>query len=160
MAAAGFGTFGAASSGVILNNYSTRDSLMAMSRVAVFFSLLFAYPLTYVGARDGILDCFCVEPSKRTSKLLTVFCGAFLTVVTSLALVIPDVSFVLAFAGATLGNALIYVYPALMFRGAVRKKKSGSSKSQQREVKVALASAILGVIMGAMGATKAVQSVL
>jgi len=41
--------------------------------------------------------------------------------VTVAALKITDLSFIMSFGGARLGNALIYVYPALMFRNAVKK---------------------------------------
>ena len=41
IAAMGFATFGGASNGLILNNYSTKDTLMGFSRVAVAFSLVF-----------------------------------------------------------------------------------------------------------------------
>ncbi len=41
MAAFGFLTFGAASSGLILNNYSNKDVLMGLSRVAVAVSIVF-----------------------------------------------------------------------------------------------------------------------
>jgi sodium-coupled neutral amino acid transporter 11 len=37
----GFSTFGGACNGFILNNYSTKDSLMGFSRVAVAFALVF-----------------------------------------------------------------------------------------------------------------------
>jgi len=60
---------------------------------------------------------------------------------------------------ATLGNALIYIFPALMFRGAVRKLPNANNR-QKLEVKGALASAGLGVAMGVIGAIKAVQSIL
>jgi hypothetical protein len=82
-----------------------------------------------------------------------------LSLITVAALVIPDVSFVLAFAGATLGNALIYIFPALMFRGAIR-RKSNATTAQKLEVKFALTSACVGLGMGIMGATKAVQKIL
>jgi amino acid permease len=42
LTALGFLTFGSASSGLILNNYSTKDSLMSLSRVAVAFSIVFS----------------------------------------------------------------------------------------------------------------------
>eukprot|EP00568_Trieres_chinensis_P019313 CAMPEP_0183320780 /NCGR_PEP_ID=MMETSP0160_2-20130417/67204_1 /TAXON_ID=2839 ORGANISM="Odontella Sinensis, Strain Grunow 1884" /NCGR_SAMPLE_ID=MMETSP0160_2 /ASSEMBLY_ACC=CAM_ASM_000250 /LENGTH=197 /DNA_ID=CAMNT_0025487547 /DNA_START=65 /DNA_END=654 /DNA_ORIENTATION=- len=45
MASLGFLTFGSASSGLILNNYSTKDSLMGLSRVAVALAIVFSYPL-------------------------------------------------------------------------------------------------------------------
>ena len=62
-------------------------------------------------------------------------------------------------SSATLGNALIYIYPAIMFRGAVN-KLSNPTKMQKRETKFAMGSALLGVVMGTMGAIKAVQNYL
>jgi amino acid permease len=41
IAAMGFSTFGGACNGLILNNYSTKDTLMGFSRVAVAFALVF-----------------------------------------------------------------------------------------------------------------------
>ena len=154
MAAVGFLTFGSHSSGLILNNYSTKDGLMGLSRIAVAVSLVFSYPLAFVGARDGVLNLLKMEGTPKTQNILTV---AILSAVTALALVIPDVSFVLAFAGATLGNALIYIFPAFMFRGAI-KKKADATKGQKREVKLAIGSGIVGTIMGILGAKMALAS--
>ena len=83
-----------------------------------------------------------------------------LSVITSLALTVKDVSFVLSFGGATLGNALIYVYPALMFRSSVKKMGDKATSSLKREVKFALCSAALGIGMGAVGARMALKTVL
>jgi hypothetical protein len=58
-----------------------------------------------------------------------------------------------------LGNCLIYVFPGVMFRGAIKKLKA-PTKLQKAEVKVALSSAVLGAGLGIMGAAKAVQSLL
>jgi hypothetical protein len=154
IAAIGFSTFGSASSGLILNNYSTKDPLMGLSRFAVLISLVFSYPLAFVGARDGVLDLLKVKGTPKTQNLLTV---ALLSAVTFGALVIPDVSFVMAFAGATLGNSLIYVFPALMFRGAI-KKKADATPGQKREVKFAMGSAGVGIAMGVLGAKMAIAS--
>eukprot|EP00815_Leptocylindrus_aporus_P007902 CAMPEP_0116070532 /NCGR_PEP_ID=MMETSP0322-20121206/13116_1 /TAXON_ID=163516 /ORGANISM="Leptocylindrus danicus var. apora, Strain B651" /LENGTH=382 /DNA_ID=CAMNT_0003558459 /DNA_START=174 /DNA_END=1322 /DNA_ORIENTATION=- len=49
----GFLTFGAASNGLILNNYSNKDSIMVFSRIAVAISIVFPYHLTF-GFRDGV----------------------------------------------------------------------------------------------------------
>ena len=154
IASIGFLTFGGNSSGLILNNYSTSDGLMNLSRAAVAVSLVFSYPLAFVGARDGVLDLLKIKGTAKTQNVLTV---ALLAVITGGALVIPDVSFVMAFAGATLGNCLIYVFPALMFRGAI-KKKTDATKGQKREVKFALGSAVAGIIMGLIGAKMAIAS--
>jgi len=158
MASLGFLTFGSAASGLILNNYSTNDALMGIARTAVALSIVFSYPLAFTGARDGILDLFQVK--NRSAAFLNTLTVGILSCLTVAALLIPDVSFVLAFAGATLGNALIYIFPALMFRGAIRRNVPNPTKLQKAEVKVALTSAVLGLGMGAMGAFKAVQSVL
>jgi amino acid permease len=154
IAAMGFLTFGSASSGLILNNYSTKDGLMGLSRIAVATSLVFSYPLAFVGARDGFLDLFKLKTTAKSQNVVTV---SILSAVTLAALVIPDVSFVLAFGGATLGNALIYVFPALMFRGAI-KKKADATKGQKREVKFAMGSAGVGIAMGLLGAKMAIAS--
>lgn len=154
VASIGFLTFGANSSGLILNNYSTRDGLMNLSRIAVAISLVFSYPLAFVGARDGVMDLFKIKDSNKTQNVLTV---GLLAAITGAALVIPDVSFVMAIAGATLGNALIYIFPALMYRGAV-KKMANPTKGQKREVKFALGSAAAGIVMGMIGTKMAIGS--
>jgi hypothetical protein len=46
-----------------------------------------------------------------------------------------------------------------MFRGAVLKQRA-ATKAQKREVNLALGSAIIGIVLGTMGAVKAVQSIL
>ena len=158
MAALGFLTFGSGSSGLILNNYSTKDALIGFSRVAVAVSLVFSYPLAFAGFRDGVLDLAKVPQEKRTNSLLDKVTVGCLSLITFLALTVKDVSFVLSFGGATLGNALIYLYPALMFRGAVKKLGDKASKSLKREVKVAMANAGLGVTMGIIGAKMALKA--
>jgi hypothetical protein len=60
---------------------------------------------------------------------------------------------------ATLGNGLIYIFPGLMFRGAIR-KLTRPTRLQKAEVKIALTSAVVGAGLGIMGAVKAVQSIL
>eukprot|EP00536_Pseudo-nitzschia_multiseries_P009124 jgi/Psemu1/199944/e_gw1.248.48.1 len=154
VASVGFLTFGANSNGLILNNYSTRDSLMNLSRIAVAVSLVFSYPLAFVGARDGVSDLMKLKGTDKTQNTLTV---ALLAAITGIALVLPDVSFVMALAGATLGNGLIYIFPALMYRGAI-KKKANATKGEKREVKFALGTAVAGIIMGALGTKMAIGS--
>lgn len=113
------------------------------------------YPLAFVGVREGLLDLFQVK--KRSNKILNALTVVTLTAITSLALKVKDVSFVLAFAGATLGNALIYVFPSIMFRGTVNKMTNASPKLK-RESKLALMTASLGVIFGCIGANMALKS--
>ena len=52
----GYLTFGAASDGLILNNYSTKDTLMSLSRVAVAVSLVFSYVYIHMCGDECCLD--------------------------------------------------------------------------------------------------------
>ena len=115
-----------------------------------------SYPLAFVGCRDGILDLLDVPSEKRSASTLNTLTIVLLGVLTLLAATLTDVSFVLAFGGATLGNALTYVYPALMYRAVV--KQQGREAEEGGQVGIAMTSAVLGVVMGAIGAKMAVQS--
>lgn len=114
-----------------------------------------SYPLAFVGVREGLLDLFQVN--NRTNKVLNILTMTSLSAITYAALKVKDVSFVLAFAGATLGNALIYVFPAFMFRATVQKMSNASPKLK-REAKFALVTATLGVSFGVIGANMALKS--
>lgn len=151
----GFLTFGKASSGLILNNYSGKDALMGLSRIAVLVSIVFSFPLAFAGARDGWLDLLRVPVEDRTDAVLTKTTFAILSGITLAASRLKELAFIMSFAGATMGNALIYVYPALMFRGAVRGMGDKASRGLKREVPFAMFTALLGVAMGGMGAKMA-----
>ena len=150
----GFLTFGKSASGLILNNYSTQDTWISASRVAVAISLVFSYPLAFVGMRDGIVDLMKVPAEQKTNDaLLNGLTVGLLALLTVLACTLTDVSFVLSFGGATLGNALTYVYPALMYTAINKKQKRGETFG----VLVSQASAVLGIVMGAIGASMAIK---
>ena len=99
------------------------------------------------------MDLIQVPSEKRTSAALNMLTIAILGVLTALACTLKDVSFVLAFGGATLGNALTYVYPALMYRTVVKQQ----GRKESMGVAVAMSSAVLGVVMGAIGAKMALE---
>lgn len=151
IAVMGFATFGGASNGLILNNYSTKDSLMSFSRVAVAFALVFTYPLAFVGCRDGLLEMMQVPKEERTDAKLNNITYIILAAVTAVAMKITDLSFIMSFGGATLGNALIYVYPAIMFKSAVKNMGENATKAQKLEVYLAMTFAAIGIGMGCVG---------
>lgn len=99
------------------------------------------------------MDLVQVPLEKRTSTALDILTIAILGVLTALACILKDVSFVLAFGGATLGNALTYVYPALMYRAVVKQQ----GRKESTGVALAMSSAVLGVVMGAIGAKMALE---
>eukprot|EP00588_Corethron_pennatum_P012437 CAMPEP_0194275196 /NCGR_PEP_ID=MMETSP0169-20130528/8099_1 /TAXON_ID=218684 /ORGANISM="Corethron pennatum, Strain L29A3" /LENGTH=481 /DNA_ID=CAMNT_0039018605 /DNA_START=69 /DNA_END=1514 /DNA_ORIENTATION=- len=158
VASLGFLTFGSNSAGLILNNYATGDALASLSRIAVALSIVFSYPLTFVGIRDGLLDLASVPEEKRTNPLLDKLSVIILAAVTGLALKVKDLSFVLSFGGATLGNAIIFVYPVCMFVKAVRDLGDKASASLKKEVPLAISIAATGIGLGIIGTKMALKS--
>lgn len=157
VSAMGFLTFGSATAGLILNNYSTKDILLSLSRFAVGISLIFSYPLLFVGTRDGVLDLFQVPEKKRTNAFLNQVTILLLAAITSLALRVKDLTFVASMSGALLGTALIFVYPSLMFRGIVRKAGEKATRTERWESKLCSMIASLGIAIGGIGAKMALQ---
>ena len=123
--------------------------------MAVAVSIVFSFPLVFAGARDGWLDLLKVPVDDRTDAVLTTTTVAVLSGITLLASRLRELAFIMSFSGATMGNALIYVYPALMFRGAVKGMGEKADKGLRREVPFAMFTALLGVAMGGIGAKMA-----
>jgi len=115
----GFMTFGDASSGFILDNYSTNDVLASLSRIGVSLSVTFSYPLPFSGGRDGIMDLLEIPHEKRTTSTIRCISLAMLVVITNLALFLNNLTFVVAFGGATLSVLVIYFFPPLMYRAVL-----------------------------------------
>merc|ERR1712238_552370 len=113
------------------------------------------YPLVFVGCRDGVLEMMKVPKEERTDAKLNNLTFIILATITAAALKITDLSFIMAFGGATLGNALIYVYPAIMLKSAVKNMGEEATKAQKMEVYLAMAFAILGIGMGCVGTKQA-----
>jgi hypothetical protein len=134
---------GGASNGLILNNYSTKDVVAGLSRVAVAISITCSYPLIFVGCRDGILDLFGVKAEKRSETVLNQVTLAVLGLVTIMASQLTDLGLVASIGGATFGTALVFVYPIIMFLK--------SQTERTKETLPAAAIGVLGVIMGIIG---------
>lgn len=145
IASLGFLTFGSNCAGFILNNYSIHDPLATISRFGIAFSLISAYPLLFLGGRDGILQLFQHTPEdnndeqdeEETSSMpinderttsssstkdwwsLRLLSVLILFIVTALAIFLSNLTFVLSFGGATLSSTIIYIFPPLMLRALV-----------------------------------------
>ena len=62
--AGGYLTFGGASQGLILNSYATSDPLALLARLGICASIIFSYPLNFVGLREGVLNLFKLDGKK------------------------------------------------------------------------------------------------
>jgi len=150
--ALGFLTFGAASNGFILNNYSNTDLLMNLSRIAVAISITCSYPLIFTGTRDGLFDLLKVKD--RTPGTINKFTYVTLAVVTLLASKLTDLGLVASVGGATFGTALVFIYPAIMFL------KNNNTVKSKSETLVAKILAVLGVLLSVLGTTMALKGVV
>ena len=172
ISAMGFLTFGTNSQSLILNNYSHLDQLMSLSRWAVVISLIFSYPLAFVGVRDGIYNLFNIrskssDEGRRINQLVTV---TILSTITLIAAILKDIRVILSLGGATFGNLLSYVFPAFMVVGlankkrAVQKQQPGAVTTTDafptpNQERFAILTAVLGVMMGIVGTIKAIQAI-
>jgi amino acid permease len=151
IASLGFLTFGEHSSGFILDNYSYRDHFASMSRFGVALSVIFAYPLLFLGGRDGLIALLGISSQASTGVVrgISIF---LLSLVTILAILVSDLTFVLSFSGATLSAAIIYIFPPLMFQSLVLNCTCMQTFVTNYEIKESKAMMWLGAILGVSGA--------
>ncbi|KAL1523707.1 hypothetical protein AB1Y20_018637 [Prymnesium parvum] len=131
----GFLTFGAASAGNILTNYARNDLFARGARVALALSLLAGYPLAFTSLRDSALEMCGGEQAALSARRMSL---TLLAAITAAASWLTDLGFVSAFAGALLGSAVIYLYPSIMFRRALRRQVGDGSVIKQRRLRLEL----------------------
>jgi amino acid permease len=124
VAVSGFMTFGNHAQPFILNNYSPYDPLAVASRLAIAVSIVLTFPLPFVGLRDGVLDALNISGDRRSDMTITSATVLLLTAVTVAALLIQDLSLVLAVGGGTFSTAVSSVFPTLMFLSLKKEKSS------------------------------------
>mmetsp|Transcript_22362 Transcript_22362/g.29251 ORF Transcript_22362/g.29251 Transcript_22362/m.29251 type:complete len:517 (-) Transcript_22362:360-1910(-) len=154
----GFLTFGGSSLGFVLNNYSQADTLITLARVGIFCSILFGYPLVFVGLRDGMLSLAKIRnPDSKTFFASSV---GLLGLATFSSLVLNNLGFVSSFGGALFGSMVIYIFPALMMIATIKDKVSKgewkNTRAIRREAKLNLAIVLVGILLGGVGAAVSV----
>lgn len=121
-------------------------------------SFVIRYPLLFVGTRDGTLDLLKIPEEKRTASLLNQTTFALLGLTTALAWKLTDLSFVSSISGAVFGTALIFVYPSLMFRAAIRNLGDKATASEKKEGTFAMLVNLVGIAVGIIGTKMALGS--
>lgn len=157
----GFLTFGGASSGLVLNNYSTQDAGATFCRVLTAVSLIGSYPIVFAGARNAWF-ALAHKGKEVTDKLRSKTTKIMLSIVTATALILEDSGFVVSLNGAIMGSAIIYVFPALMFLKSTSSRLSEGSLKMTRGLKAERlfnkVMAVLGVCLGLSGAAVSILS--
>ena len=114
------------------------------------------YPLAFTGCRDGCMDILKIPMEKRSASVQNMLTIALLSLFTFGAIVLKNVSLVMALGGATLGNLLTYVYPAMMYRAIVQKQRRFEENGA---VTISMLAACLGIVMGVIGTKMALENI-
>ena len=126
MMAIGFLTFGGASKGMILNNYSTLDFGATVCRLLMGVSLLGSYAFLSNAMKKAYYQIF-YKGKEITDGIHYKTTRMFVGALTALALLVDDAGFVVSVTGAVLGSGLIYMIPSFLFlRSTTRRMESGS----------------------------------
>jgi len=164
--AGGFLTFGGASKGLILNSYATADPLALLARLGICASIIFSYPLNFVGLREGVLNMLGLSDKAGDASVHVVATLLLLVVMNGLALKLKNLGLVVAVGGAALGTSLVYTFPAMMFIQATRQlarklEARGDCLPKARRVEMYANGALVlvGVSLGALGIFMSLKSV-
>eukprot|EP01084_Bolivina_argentea_P292720 503311_1 len=147
-----FLTFGKASKGFILNNYASSDMGAFLARIAVLGSIACGFPLIFHPAREGLMKALGMSIDNERQRVSVTI--GLLGLITGMAMVLRDLGFVVAFGGAILGNALIYIFPAWMWISKCRKDVHAGKHLhgwRKAEFYVTWSIFVVGLVMGALG---------
>ena len=147
IAVVGYLTFGGSADSFILDNYSPNDILATIARLSMGFSATLTYPLNFMGLRDNLLELLGLTDKINTEAKVRVFTVLLLAICIVLACFITDLGLISSIGGGTTVALVAFVFPAFMFRAAVREHGSDST-AETIEVGFVMISMIT---MGAVG---------
>jgi hypothetical protein len=132
-----------------LNNFVARDPIGLIARIAFGTSVLASYPLIFLAMRNWFVQQFTkiapkIAEIKKVSALLLLFI-CFLTTKVS------DIGVVGSIAGGIFGSSMMFVFPPLMYIGALKKQAKDQNKPLPM-VKIIL-NVLLMIAGGSLGIT-------
>lgn len=149
----GFLTFGAGSTGMILNNYSAMDHGATICRLLMCVSLIGSYPFVFGAMKSNFIAMTQQKGKEVSEKVNTNITRLLLGATTLIALALDNVGFVVSFNGALMGSAIIYIFPSLLFlksrKNRVAKGLSDPSSALEKNFNRLLV--IFGVISAIIG---------
>lgn len=135
MMAVGFLTFGGASNGMILNNYSTLDAGATLCRLLTGISLLGSYAFLSNAMKKAYYQIFH-KGEEITDKIHHQTSRLLVGTLTGLALLIDDAGFVCSLTGAVLGSALIYMIPSYLFLKSTKRRLHNGSLASSKTLRI------------------------
>lgn len=156
IAAAGFLTFGGNSDSFILNNYSPKDPLATLSRIAIGLCALVAYPLNFIGVRNNCLDIFGIAEKIDTNVKFNAFTAFLLSILTGMSCFATDLGLINSIGGGTSVTMVAFVFPALMFCALIQNKSGHGTVAERLEAKLVMVLIVIGVVLGLIGVWDAI----
>lgn len=150
----GYFTFYSALDGMILNNYTDEGNVavvlakLGLSCVLVFSTPLFLPPMRFVIYRSWMTEYAARHVSTPIHIITTL---AVFLVLYLLALFVPDMTDVLALAGATSCSCIQYIFPSLFYLALEHRLEAQSYYQVKGRRLVAQAIFALGVAIGLAG---------
>jgi hypothetical protein len=150
--------FGPHSASFALNNFSPKDPIAVMAFLAFGTSVLASFPLIFLNMRNFFIkqaqhfNLPAIASVKRMTAVLLTLIGAVASICT-------DIGKVGAVAGAIFGSSMMFIFPPIMYLGALRKEAEKSKHRPSRGLvllNIALLCAGLGV--GSMGAINSLKA--
>lgn len=146
IAVPGFLTFGENCDSFILNNYSHKDPLAFLSRLAIGLCALVAYPLNFIGLRNNCIDIFSIADKINTPTKFNAFTTVLLFILTTISCFVTDLGLINSIGGGTTVTLVVFVFPGLMYRSLC----SGAA-TERLEVRIVMILMVIGVILGLLG---------
>ncbi|XP_070576787.1 probable sodium-coupled neutral amino acid transporter 6 [Ptychodera flava] len=126
--------------------YKPHDTLMLIVRLAVLVSVTLTVPLLHFPSRKALT--LIIAPNKPFSWILhIVLTLCLLTLITTLAIFVPNIREVFGFAGATSSTSLVFILPALFYIFL------GKEPLKSREKIMAILLCIIGIVVLVLSVT-------
>lgn len=148
--ASGFFTFGRSTASNILNSYHGSDPLAVVGRIATGLSVLFGFPLAFVGLKESCasLGPLLPAPARALASRHDPLVVVMLALVTLVACIARDIGLLVGISGAVLGSMIVYVFPALIWVKVAEKHRPAQAQAARR---ANLPLVPLGAFVGALG---------
>jgi len=108
---AGFCTFGMHSEGLVLDNFSEKDTLATIARFATGISVLCSAPLVFAAFRESVSNCLQGRIDLNFHSLSIIL----LALVTGLSLFFSDVGFIVSMIGSLCDGPLMFILPSMVY---------------------------------------------
>lgn len=119
--------FGPKSASFALNSFSVRDPLANIARLAFGASVLASFPLIFLSVRTFFINQLKkIIPSMGEAVRPVTF--LLLSFIGLLAVVFTDIGVVGSLSGGLLGSSMMFLFPPIMYTGAILKKAKREGK--------------------------------